>query len=171
MRHLEEHAYAKDHAAILCPQEECGSAFSRYDVFKRHLLRHQEDVKRHSCKYCKKYRGNNEFKRKDHLVQHLRNFHHIGEDEAKEGSWSSYPHQDCTAYRHVSRFNDAPFKRTSELTTHMKKVHNESPFPCPILGCDRVNGKGYFRRRDLIKHKQKKHVEVGDGRDASEEEI
>jgi hypothetical protein len=57
----------------------------------------------------------------------------------------------------------------SDYTTHLRKAHDESPFPCPEPGCPRKNGKGYFRKRDLIKHQKKEHgaeVEMwDDGKD------
>lgn len=39
----------------------------------------------------------------------------------------------------------------------MRKIHKESEFPCTEAGCDRTGPKGYFRRRDLLKHKLKEH--------------
>jgi hypothetical protein len=174
---VERHAYTEDHAAFICPSEGCVSTFSRIDVFKRHLIGHREDVKRFSCNYCKKYRGKNGFKRKDHLTQHLRNYHHIGEvSKTKVFNGNSCPHKDCESYREGAFFNDGSkcdyfrnhaFKRSPDYITHMRKVHNESPFPCSVSGCDKVNGKGYFRRRDLAKHRQKKHGEFLEGMDVA----
>ena len=71
---------------------------------------------------------------------------------------SSCPHEGCPEYRagFTSR-EDAPFKTVSEKTAHMKKEHNESEFPCTVAGCDRVDGKGYFRKVDLRKHMKKVH--------------
>jgi len=49
------------------------------------------------------------------------------------------------------------------LTAHLKKIHNESPFPCDHPGCPKVGGKGYVRERDLIKHKKNCYdLEVGE---------
>jgi hypothetical protein len=39
----------------------------------------------------------------------------------------------------------------------MRTEHNEADFPCPQSGCDRVNGKGYFRKNDLRAHLRKVH--------------
>ncbi|KAF2093255.1 hypothetical protein NA57DRAFT_23935, partial [Rhizodiscina lignyota] len=124
---------------------------------------------RHPCPHCKKYRGNNGFKRRDHLTQHLRNYHHIDVDE-REGhvdSWdgtrivdtSRCPLAGCPQYREQRlHWQDEPiFPKRRDYTEHMKKVHNESPFPCPEPGCDRIDGRGYFRKVDLIKHQKKEH--------------
>jgi uncharacterized Zn-finger protein len=177
---VEIHAFSEDHAAFICPSEGCVSTFSRIDVFKRHLIGHREDVKRFSCNYCKKYRGKNGFKRKDHLTQHLRNYHHIGEDSTTNVfQGDSCPYKDCESYREGAFFNDGSktwnfgnhaFKRSPDYIAHMRKVHNESPFPCSVSGCDKVNGKGYFRKRDLTKHQQKKHGEFLEGMDVAEDE-
>ena len=157
---LSEHAEETGHAAFICEQPDCGSAFSRYDTYERHLKIHEDDVKRYACPHCKKHRGVNGFKRKDHLTQHLRNYHHIGEDEARSSPYGgkSCPHKDCSEWRPESIFvGRNAFQKVSEYTKHMKKVHDESPFPCPEPGCDRIGGKGYFRRRDLFRHQKKEH--------------
>lgn len=39
----------------------------------------------------------------------------------------------------------------------MRTVHDESDFPCPRPGCDRINGKGYYRKADLRSHLRKVH--------------
>jgi hypothetical protein len=72
-------------------------------------------------------------------------------------SWC--PHKECSesqgeesCYR-----GTRPFKAASEYTEHMRKIHDESEFPCAAPACDRVGGKGYFRRIDLRKHMRKIH--------------
>ena len=157
---LTKHAEETGHAAIICEQPDCDSAFSRYDTYERHLKIHEDDVKRYACPHCRKHRGVNGFKRKDHLTQHLRNYHHIGEDEARRNPYGakSCPHKDCSEWRPKSYLAEKnAFQKISEYTKHMKKVHDESPFPCPEPGCDRIGGKGYFRRRDLFRHQKKEH--------------
>lgn len=169
---LSEHAEKTGHAAFICEQPDCGSAFSRYDTYERHLKIHEDDVKRYACPHCKKHRGVNGFKRKDHLTQHLRNYHHIGEDEARGNALfggKSCPHKGCPEWRPESVYAELnAFQKVSEYTKHMKKVHDESPFPCPELGCDRIGGKGYFRRRDLFRHQKKEHS-MNAGREECEE--
>jgi hypothetical protein len=56
------------------------------------------------------------------------------------------------------------FASRGEYTKHMRQEHDETPFPCSKAGCKRVNGKGFFRKRDLMKHLKREH-------DISEEHI
>lgn len=166
---LGQHAGEEGHAALICNQPDCGRAFSRLDIYKRHQLSHDEDAKRYPCKYCKKYRGNKGFKRKDHLTQHLRGYHHIGEDDVKsEFSKKFCTVQDCPDTRGDRKRDEAPFKKTSDYTKHMKSVHNQSKFPCPETGCDRVGAKGYSRKTDLWKHLKKVHGNSGNVADEEE---
>lgn len=166
LHQIEKHAVRSQHAVFSCPDEECKSRFARHDTMKRHFLNHTDNAMRYSCPYCKKYKGKFGFKRNDHLTQHLRNYHHIGEHDNGSYQVRSCPHHDCLAYRGtVDRSGsgchfDNAFKKASEFTKHMKDVHDESPFPCTIAGCSRVRRKGYFRKRDLVKHVAKAHPEV-----------
>lgn len=159
--------------------EECDSTFTRLDVMNRHYLIHAADTKRYPCPHCKKYKGKYGFKRKDHLTQHLRGYHHIGVDDVKsEGR--SCPRRDCPEYRgdvrtdgsrkyvwdlSASRIvlsvlpDDHAFAKSSEWAKHMRTVHNETLFPCPVSGCNRVGAKGWFRGRDMVKHIEKTHPE------------
>jgi len=170
INNLEDHALKTGHATFLCPEGGCGSTFSRYDVMKRHYLNHTADAQRFPRPHCKMYRGKNGFKRKDHLTQHLRGYHHAGEDKSglRYGE-RSCPHEDCSANRgRVDRdgtscsLHNHAFKKISDWTAHMKGVHDESLFPCTIPGCDRTGGKGYFRQRDLTKHISKLHSDHAD---------
>ena len=171
---LSSHARSQDHAAHSCEVEECDSTFIRYQDLVRHQGQHRADVQRFPCDYCRKHRGPQAFKRKDHLTQHLRNYHHF---ELEESSYSNFmasadahcPHLDCAQHR--TRQDDTryywnpgldgkpPFSKRSDFTEHMKKVHDESLFPCKKAGCDRIGKKGYFRKRDLDKHCRAKHPE------------
>jgi hypothetical protein len=77
------------------------------------------------------------------------------------------PHVECEHHRYYkglfngyqSDSKDAPFQKQSDVTKHLKEVHNESPFPCDIPGCDRTGGKGYARQKDLKNHRAKQHPE------------
>lgn len=155
------HASETGHMAFSCEHDGCEKKFSRLDTYRRHARSHNDDAKRHSCKYCKKYRGQNGFKRKDHLTQHLRNYHHIGEDEVKgslsERGWC--PKEGCSEARpaSVSCGVHGVFASSVQWVKHMRTVHDESDFPCPRPGCDRINGKGYYRKADLRSHLRKVH--------------
>ncbi|KAH7132201.1 hypothetical protein B0J11DRAFT_521071 [Dendryphion nanum] len=158
---LSYHVERSGHAAIHCHHDGCGRVFSRADTYQRHLRTHQKDAQRFPCTYCKKYRGENGFKRKDHLRQHVRNYHHIEDVESGTqlllNSSRKYacPCMACPQYRQ-NPFR-GPFKKFSEYMAHMKSVHNESDYPCPEPNCERVDGKGYFRKADLRTHLRKIH--------------
>ena len=159
--YLELHTIDSGHTAFLCKQEDCEKGFTRLDTYSRHQISHQKDAKRFPCKYCKKYRGKNGFKRKDHLTQHVRNYHHIGEDSTSSSFWGFWcSKSDCTKSRpaEVARFSGGgPFPSSKEWINHMRTEHDESEFSCPQPGCDRVNGKGYFRSADLRSHLRRVH--------------
>lgn len=167
---LGRHASETGHASFACVMEGCEKTFSRYDILKRHLCTHRSNIQRFPCPHCRRHRGADGFKRKDHLTQHLRNYHHIGVDDiplAWGSRLRSCPHEDCpdwrptmTNWRDTQWFTDGSgraFKKSSDYITHMRKVHKESEFPCTEPDCDRAGPKGYFRRRDLLKHKLKEH--------------
>ncbi|KAH0545452.1 hypothetical protein FGG08_000453 [Glutinoglossum americanum] len=157
------HGRRTGHMPYRCQFKECKSTFSRADVMKRHQGQHYDNAPRYSCHYCQRHTGINGFKRKDHLQQHIRNYHHKEPPVTRtpERSYLACIKAGCTEYRERQRVwyrdPDMPFSRESERTEHMRKVHNESPFPCDTAGCDRVDGKGFFRESDLQKHKKKTH--------------
>lgn len=177
---LATHSRDTGHAAYKCSFAECDATFSRPDVMKRHQLTHKEDITKYSCPHCKKWRAPNGFSRKDHLTQHLRNFHHFELDETKNYAFFSCddpqeagfflycPHQDCPLFRDPKdgeerwKVSDEHlFKSRSAYTTHLRKDHDDSVFPCTVPGCNRIGGKGYFRKRDLMKHIAKAHPDAG----------
>jgi len=161
---LNQHALDTHHAAFKCSHEGCAAQFTRSDVHRRHLLRHTASIVRFPCPHCEKYQGKAGFIRKDHLTQHLRNFHRIGAPQGNHKN-KACPHPTCTEYRnqqYQSRDGSAymPFRKSSDYITHMRKVHDESPFPCSVHGCTRVRGQGYFRLADLLKHRKKAHGDM-----------
>ncbi|CAN9188281.1 unnamed protein product [Alternaria alternata] len=158
---LDGHASGLGHTAFICKQEDCEKGFTRSDTYTRHQRIHQKDARRFPCKYCKKYRGKNGFKRKDHLTQHVRNYHHIGEDDAfvdYDRRWCLKA--DCTKSMPAGisyPYEQRAFQSSKKWIDHMRTEHDESEFSCPHPGCDRVNGKGYFRSNDLRNHLRKVH--------------
>jgi hypothetical protein len=61
------------------------------------------------------------------------------------------PHSLC------SDIQSTLFDDEESYAQHMRNVHNESPFPCTELGCVRVAGNGFFRKRELTKHQKTEH--------------
>ena len=161
---LYHHARDQQHALYIC---KCGEGFSRSDVLDRHLKNYVKDAQKFPCTYCK--RGDRSFKRRDHLTQHLRAYHHIGvEEEYHPYLKRVCPHASCPQHRGPDFFRleekekqrTKPFDKDAKYFEHMRKSHNESHFPCDIYGCSRVDEKGYFREVDLLKHRKKEHPEA-----------
>jgi general transcription factor IIIA len=105
-----------------------------------------------------RYRGDNGFKRKDHLRQHIRNYHHIDDDVIstdQEQVTISFncPREGC------GRIDMNGFESKKLLTVHLKKDH-PSPFQCSEIGCHRIGTNGWLRRTDMIKHMKKAHPKV-----------
>jgi hypothetical protein len=171
LRHAKQH----QHQPYAC---QCGSRFSRSDVLDRHLKSFGTDEPKHPCKYCKRHRGPQGFKRLDHLMQHIRNYHHHDTNDGLDGgetsrSWTTYnfpvcTHSDCPQYRDESfkrlpraiQKQNKPFDSQSAYAKHMREEHNDSTFPCDVLGCQRVGRKGYFREKDLLRHRSEQHPEA-----------
>lgn len=171
---LLRHARQLQHQPYAC---ECGSSFSRLDVLNRHLEKFDPAEPKHPCKYCKRHRGPNGFQRLDHLMQHIRNYHHHevdnGHGDDMDKSRLKYkiptcPHPGCPAYRDETfkqqsqqiQQTDKPFASQSAFTKHMRDEHNECSFPCDVAGCERVGRRGYFREKDLLKHRRTQHPDA-----------
>lgn len=173
---LRDHAAGTGHSPFTCFHQSCESQFSRPDSLERHIAQHLESQPRYECPHCYKHNGDRAFKRRDHLTQHLRGYHNIGVDGMKSKA-NSCPHASCDHYRagvfatdgspifkdgyraygYVVADEDQAFKSAKAFQDHMRKSHNETPFQCPVSGCDRKGAKGWFRKREFIKHHQKEH--------------
>jgi hypothetical protein len=172
---LLRHGKEFQHQPYAC---ECGAAFSRIDVLNRHIESFGTDEPQYPCKYCKRHRGADGFRRLDHLNQHMRNYHHHEIDKEPieqkpkntrlKYSFPVCPHSDCPQYRdgsfkelpHRTQEQQKPFESQSAYTKHMREVHNECTFPCDVAGCERVGRRGYFREKDLLKHRREQHPEA-----------
>lgn len=159
---VEGHAWRTRHLSFACKQDGCESKFSQWVSYRRHLRKHQDDAKRFPCKYCRKYRGKNGFTRRDHLTQHIRNYHHIQSDEttrALEYNRRFCPRDECSeSMPRPARWDAQPkFASSAAWMKHMRTVHEASEYSCPQPGCDRIGGMGYFRGADLSTHLRKAH--------------
>lgn len=169
---LNEHAVKNGHSPYNCSYEGCLLRFSRSDSVERHRATHLKVQKRYPCTHCGKFQGDKAFKQLDHLTQHLRGYHRIGEDDAQVKA-ASCPHVDCPCFRFgaydetgrprhwtsIPREEHA-FQSTRDFQIHMRKVHDETPYQCLEAGCERRRGNGYFRLSDLEKHQIKEHGEL-----------
>ncbi|KAH6680294.1 hypothetical protein B0J14DRAFT_578303 [Halenospora varia] len=179
---LDQHGTDSLHAAYKCQFPDCNSETTNHRDLHRHQLSHTSNVPRHSCPHCRKYRGENGFKRKDHLRQHIRNYHHIDDFspdrrllQCKEDS-CDWPlnrsdiletltehmllkHQSSAfvcKHEGCDRVGMNGFDQNKLLSEHQKKEH-PSPFQCAHPGCERIGNNGWKRQRDMVKHMQKFH--------------
>jgi hypothetical protein len=169
---LECHAKESQHSPYRC---RCGKTFSRLDVLHRHIQTFQPEVS-YPCPHCKKRRGPRAFVRLDHLTQHLRGYHNIefvDESEVVQSQKSSRkrkttfscPHETCSHPSGMASLPDEPamhrtFLTRGEFTKHLREVHNESLFPCIEIGCCRIGGRGFFRKKDLLNHVKEHHTDA-----------
>lgn len=145
--------------------------FAKLDTLLRHIGRFQDLPPGYHCEDCKKG-----FKRKDHLVQHLRHFHRLQDAQiatqfpTREAFKNVIPvcHFRCDYSRGDSftaqplefQAKHAPFAKKSDYTEHMRKVHGWSPYSCKVPLCDKVDKNGYFNEKALQKHMQEKHPDA-----------
>lgn len=172
---LGHHARESQHAAFKC---KCGSTFQGIYDLKRHQNRHQPGTPAYPCLYCRRHRGESGFRRKDHLTQHIRKYHHITSDNSEDEYCQKkekpslicpYPHSARLKNRGLgsssaSEISDSEgrqnFMTKKQFVQHMRVVHNESPFECTVEGCDRIGSRGYMREGDLRNHYEKAHQPV-----------
>lgn len=141
---LERHAKSLHHNAFKC---KCDKTYACLDILKRHC----DQTPKFPCPHCNRYTGANAFAREDDLTQHLRTYHRInnsGDDNGPTQFYCTWPN--CTQQQRS-------FGIKSQYTTHMRRIHNYSPFPYLVEGCVKNAGKGYFREKDLLKHSQEVH--------------
>ncbi|KAI0106997.1 hypothetical protein GGR51DRAFT_517045 [Nemania sp. FL0031] len=174
---LRVHAQHRTHSPYFCS---CEVNFARNDALRRHIASYLKENAKYPCTFCRRHRGKQAFRRKDHLVQHLQGYHKMEHEELSKTSpprirvpnvtYDIYicAHVGCEAYRDddfrslpwLDQIKERPFKKRSDYNKHMRDVHKESTFPCRITGCDRVGIKGYTREKDLMKHIKNKHPEA-----------
>ena len=147
---LINHADATKHEVQKC---KCGKRFRRPGDLSRHLEEFDSKNAKFPCSHCRRHRGGEAFKRKDHLTQHLRTYHHI---DVKARELYSYthrhcPYSECPEYRDnviipgvswSEWYEQLPLKGQVAYTKHMREVHNESPFPCDVAHCPKIGERG-----------------------------
>ena len=160
LQHLKAHWKWHRCRLLICRYDGCNTRFSYSPELIRHLKIHDPNCKRFPCPRCRKRSGSNGFKRKDHLHQHLRNYHNeMIEKREVVVDWVRCCKPECPE---VQANGARPLLSGSEHTKHLRTVHDESPFECPQPLCERIGGKGYFRQPDLKKHLERVHPECFD---------
>jgi len=143
---LKNHAKETHHRPYTCL---CTAKFSRVDTLQRHISTLQTPPVI-ACPRCHKT-----FPRSDHLTQHLRNYCRTSDRGTENTSRKETKRTKRCAL--VECIGHGEFKFTSDLTKHVREVHDESPFPCKVSGCEKIGGKGYFRKRALLDHQEQCH--------------
>ncbi|RAL65918.1 hypothetical protein DID88_005580 [Monilinia fructigena] len=157
MTQLDSHGTLEGHFAYLCLYPDCGSMAGRIGDLIRHQACHKSNVARHPCPHCRTYRGNNGFKRKDHLRQHISNYHkietinYIGDIQLSPFGCKQ---AGCASYAARKTQN---LRSLDELTQHMLNQHNSSAFICDKESCDRVGLNGFDTKKLLQAHIKKDH--------------
>ncbi|KAF7952022.1 uncharacterized protein EAE97_001519 [Botrytis byssoidea] len=153
---LDDHAGGSGHSAYICRYPDCESTAGRISDLIRHQACHKNDVPCHPCPHCSTYRGNDGFKRKDHLRQHIRNYHKIETNYTGNiyGSPFLCKHANCQDYGMPKSQN---LRSLDDLTQHMLVEHNSSAFICDKMSCDRVGLNGFDTKKLLQDHIKKDH--------------
>ncbi|KAI1127068.1 hypothetical protein F5Y10DRAFT_201285 [Nemania abortiva] len=151
----------------------CGKEFAKLFTLERHIQQFG-GAGGYPCTECTVYQDKSAFKRKDHLVQHLRCIHGYDDDKLatlyppRQSRRFQIPvchFQSCEYYRSPA-FGDLPigeqeknrpFDKQSHYTTHMKLEHDWSPYTCKVPGCDKIGRKGFFSATSFGKHCKDKH--------------
>ncbi|KAK7948073.1 uncharacterized protein PG986_008959 [Apiospora aurea] len=168
---------ARDEFALWQPDAGLDATADQVDALHRHIDGYAKDVPKFPCRFCKFHRGKHGFRRRDHLIQHLRGYHKFDDEEVREACPTfklgilqppTCPHRGCEFFRDDSfhkltlteKRSRRPFSTRSALSKHLKEVHKQTPFPCDVEDCAKVGAKGYVREKDLMKHRAAKHPEA-----------
>jgi general transcription factor IIIA len=101
-----------------------------------------------------RYRGNNGFKRKDHLRQHIIGYHKI--EATYSGDISRSPFL-CVSQDCGWKSSEQNLRSLEDLTEHMLAQHNSSAYICEKESCERVGMNGFATKKDLQAHIKKDH--------------
>ncbi|XDG03612.1 hypothetical protein ABKA04_003227 [Annulohypoxylon sp. FPYF3050] len=121
----------------------CGSRFSRLDALTRHIKSKSNDIPKYPCNDCDRHQGMNGFHRRDHLVQHQKCCpgRRVGNE----------PHDQRAVLIPIAA-TPGPLMPMNGNTVPSTQVPQIPPYPCTILGCDKVGENGYLRPQDLAEH-------------------
>lgn len=153
---LDLHGSQLGHSPYACT---CSGRFSRSDVLARHVKSKEVGQPQYPCHFCNRHQGETAFRRRDHLTQHLVQYHkhdpasNIQAPPSGFASVPTCPHLECFP-------SQWSFTTNAGYYRHMRSVHKETPFECTVPNCDRVGAKGYFREKDLSNHCRSKHADA-----------
>lgn len=178
--HLNSH-HAGQHLALSTSRPfkcHCGLDSTKLYTLERHVrVASKHLTPDFPCTKCTAYQGINGFRRKDHLVQHMKFFHKYSDEQLADLFPSRRPtlrpavrpchFETCDYYRdtrpkelNTGEQGKRQFHKQSDYTMHMRKEHDWSPYPCPAEGCNKQRGEGYFSVSAFEKHYGEKHPEA-----------
>ncbi|KAM3076443.1 hypothetical protein ACMFMG_007259 [Clarireedia jacksonii] len=102
----------------------------------------------------RRYRGNNGFKRKDHLRQHISGYHKIEAPHVGDIGNSRFR---CRLQVCRWKYREQNLRSLDDLTEHMRTQHNSSAYVCDKPSCERVGQNGFGTKKDLQAHIKKDH--------------
>lgn len=91
------------------------------------------------------------FTRRDSLKRHL-----LTHAKSEKKDFACFQ---CLKYQ-----GDRAFSRKDHLNQHIRNVHKQTPYQCPVDGCGRFGAKGWFSKYHRNAHQQDEHGDV-DGDD------
>ncbi|KAF2098172.1 hypothetical protein NA57DRAFT_57338 [Rhizodiscina lignyota] len=147
--HLNDNSSSDSQAQFACTEPGCDRTYHLASSLSRHRATHTS--RRFPCKYCRKYQGEDAFKRKDHLRQHIQRCHGVEKEEFEK--YCSY--KGC---RHTKAEGWAGFRNSKEFSQHMRLEHGDGVYECGFPGCNRTGKMGFKRESDLQKHRSKAHA-------------
>ncbi|KAI1396772.1 hypothetical protein F4819DRAFT_491202 [Hypoxylon fuscum] len=136
---LRKHGEKKGHSPYGCI---CGTKFTRLDALNRHVTSQSRVAPQYPCEYCYNHQGENGFRRRDHLTQHLKVYHKI---------------------ETVDKLTQGRSKKSKLSTIAVTPTASEAamppwpPFQCPVPDCPKMGYDGYLRKVDLDEHMAMMH--------------
>lgn len=164
---LFKHIAASSHTCYVCL---CGTRFTRADALNRHIASKSTDsgMPKYPCHRCKRHQGKNGFRRQDHLIQHLRGYHKVNQELKGGRLLPTCRHLDCFGYREPSfhlmplqeQMETKPFENRTQYNKHLRIIHQETPFPCPVPGCSKSGTAGLPTAKALRTHLKSEHPDL-----------
>lgn len=133
---LEQHAKMTGHRIFVCPEPGCNMSYPRRDSLTRHKRTHNNLELR--CELCPVGVQRKTFKRKDHLLAHMRNCHPYSRDSAGSFSLAKAPQSfgtssggsSCSCSRskdNASFVQEAEFesRAVQDIVSEIKRIHGD----------------------------------------------
>ncbi|KAI1245366.1 hypothetical protein MGN70_012256 [Eutypa lata] len=120
----------------------------RVDALNRHITDKSGNASKYPCGYCDEQQGPKEFRRFDHLIQHLKGYHKIANPE-KPSREANPIASESVATSTISNVGEPQL-----ITARQPQI---APFPRTVHGCDKGGANGYYQQVDLFQHQNIVH--------------